>query len=89
MFYPLAENVHRDGILRKTTVPAPSASAEMRDRAIEYCRAIMKRFDYVGVMALELFSLDGELLANEMLRRDTVLDVRDPYLLFFLVTLLK
>ena len=69
VFYPLAENVHREGILRKTTVPAPSASAEMRDGAIEYCRAIMDKFDYVGVMALELFSLEGALLANEIAPR--------------------
>ncbi len=68
-FYPLAENVHREGILRKTTVPAPSASANMRDTAIEYCRSVMNRFDYVGVLALELFSVDGELLANEIAPR--------------------
>ncbi len=68
-FYPLAENVHREGILRKTTVPAPGATAEMRDRAIEYCRRVINRFDYVGVLALELFSVDGELLANEIAPR--------------------
>ena len=69
VFYPLAENVHHEGILRKTTAPAPSATAEMRDKAIEYCRAIMNRFDYVGVLALELFARDGELLANEIAPR--------------------
>ena len=68
-FYPLAENVHHEGILRTTRAPAPSVGAEMGARAIEYCRAIMERFDYVGVLALELFSAGGQLLANEIAPR--------------------
>ena len=68
-FYPLAQNAHREGILRTTIAPAPDGSEEMRERAVGYCRSIMERFDYVGVLALELFSVDGELLANEMAPR--------------------
>ena len=68
-FYPLAENVHREGILRTTVAPAPHANGEMRERAIAYCAAIMERFDYVGVMALELFAAGGKLLANEIAPR--------------------
>src|SRR5439155_5588639 len=34
-----------------------------------YCRRLMDRFEYVGVLALELFSVDGSLLANEMAPR--------------------
>ncbi len=69
VFYPLAENVHRDVILRKTTIPARSANAAMQAQAIDYCRSIMARFGYVGVMALELFAVDGKLLANEVAPR--------------------
>lgn len=68
-FYPLAENVHREGILRTTRAPAPNASDGMRECAVGYCRAVMDRFDYVGVLALELFSVDGQLLANEIAPR--------------------
>jgi 5-(carboxyamino)imidazole ribonucleotide synthase len=68
-FYPPVENVHRDGILRTTVVPARHVSEQMRERAIDYCRRIMNRFEYVGVLALELFSVDGELLANEIAPR--------------------
>ncbi len=68
-FYPLSENVHREGILRTTRAPAPNASEEMEARAVGYCRAIMDRFDYVGVLALELFCVGGELLANEFAPR--------------------
>ncbi len=69
VFYPPVENVHGEGILRKSTAPAPSATPEASARAIEYCRRLMEKLDYVGVLALELFSVDGVLLANEMAPR--------------------
>ena len=68
-FYPLAENVHQEGILKTTRAPAPSANVEMHRSAFGYCRAIMNHFDYVGVLALELFSVGGELVANEIAPR--------------------
>jgi 5-(carboxyamino)imidazole ribonucleotide synthase len=69
VFYPPVENVHRDGILRRSTVPSPHATSETSAMAIEYCRRLMDKLEYVGVLALELFSVDGALLANEMAPR--------------------
>jgi 5-(carboxyamino)imidazole ribonucleotide synthase len=69
VFYPPIENVHRDGILRKSTVPSSRTSPEVTTLAIDYCRRLMAKLDYVGVLALELFSVDGALLANEMAPR--------------------
>ena len=69
VFYPPVENVHREGILRKSTSPAPSVTPETAALAIDYCRRLLDRLDYVGVLALELFSCDGSLLANEMAPR--------------------
>jgi 5-(carboxyamino)imidazole ribonucleotide synthase len=69
LFYPPVENVHGEGILRKSTAPAPSATPETSALAIEYCRRLMDKLEYVGVLALELFSVDGALLANEMAPR--------------------
>jgi 5-(carboxyamino)imidazole ribonucleotide synthase len=69
VFYQPVENVHAEGILRKSTVPAPNATPEASGVAIEYCRRVMDRLEYVGVMALELFSVDGTLLANELAPR--------------------
>jgi 5-(carboxyamino)imidazole ribonucleotide synthase len=69
VFYPPVENVHREGILRMSTAPAPSATPEVAALAIDYSRRLMDRLEYVGVMALELFSVDGSLLANEMAPR--------------------
>jgi 5-(carboxyamino)imidazole ribonucleotide synthase len=69
VFYPPVENVHGEGILRKSTAPAPNATPETSALAIDYCRRLMTKLEYVGVLALELFSVDGSLLANEMAPR--------------------
>ena len=65
-FYPLAENVHENGILRTSRVPAvdaPQADAE------EYATKLLDELGYVGVLALELFDVGGRLLANEFAPR--------------------
>jgi 5-(carboxyamino)imidazole ribonucleotide synthase len=65
-FYPLVENVHEKGILRLSRAPAadaPQAEAE------GYGRRLLDELDYVGVLALELFEVDGRLLANELAPR--------------------
>jgi 5-(carboxyamino)imidazole ribonucleotide synthase len=69
VFYPPVENVHREGVLRKSTAPAPSATPDVAALAIDYSRRILDRLGYVGVLALELFAMDGSLLANEMAPR--------------------
>jgi 5-(carboxyamino)imidazole ribonucleotide synthase len=61
--YPLTENRHGEGILRVST--APVEDSDLARLADEYLRALLNHFDYVGVMALELFVVDGGLLANE------------------------
>jgi 5-(carboxyamino)imidazole ribonucleotide synthase len=68
-FYPPIENLHREGVLRRSIVPAPESTPEIAALAIEYSRRLMDRLEYVGVLALELFSVDGALLANEMAPR--------------------
>jgi len=69
VFYPPIENVHREGVLRRSIAPAPCATPETSALAIDYSRRLMDRLEYVGVLALELFSVDGTLLANEMAPR--------------------
>jgi 5-(carboxyamino)imidazole ribonucleotide synthase len=69
VFYPPVENVHREGILRRSTVPSLHTSPEANTLAIDYCRRLMSKLDYVGILALELFSVDGALFANEMAPR--------------------
>lgn len=73
VFYPLVQNTHEGGILRRTVAPAPGVWAELEARAQGYLRCLMEHMGYVGVMALEMFEVDGAggvgLLANEMAPR--------------------
>lgn len=67
--YDPAENVHRDGILHTSTVPAAVAEATA-DAAKTAAFSILEALDYVGVMGVEFFVLpDGRLLANEIAPR--------------------
>jgi 5-(carboxyamino)imidazole ribonucleotide synthase len=66
-FWPLAENVHADGILRQSRAPWDDAAAQAE--AQRHLGALMDRFGYVGVLTVEFFQVDGVLLANEMAPR--------------------
>ncbi|HEY0673543.1 MAG TPA: 5-(carboxyamino)imidazole ribonucleotide synthase [Longimicrobiales bacterium] len=68
LFYPLAENVHADGILRVSYAPAPDAD-EIQSVAEDYATRVMDALDYVGVLAIELFQAGAQLIANEMAPR--------------------
>ena len=65
-FWPVGENVHREGILRVTRAPAPDAP---QAEAEALCGAVMEALGHVGVLAVELFEVDGRLLANEFAPR--------------------
>ncbi|MFT5587878.1 MAG: 5-(carboxyamino)imidazole ribonucleotide synthase [Bradyrhizobium sp.] len=68
--YPIAENVHRDGILFTTTVPGPNVSTGCAGRAHDAALAIIDQLGYVGVLCIEFFILDdGSLVVNEMAPR--------------------
>ena len=68
--YPIAENVHRDGILFPTTVPGPNVTPECAARAQDAARVIVAELGYVGVLCIEFFVLaDGSLVVNEMAPR--------------------
>ncbi len=66
--WPVAENTHVNGILDLSVVPA-AVSAKLADRAVGLAMAIADALDYVGVLAVELFVVDGELLVNELAPR--------------------
>ncbi len=68
-FYPLVENEHRNGILVRTLAPAPNVSDGLQRLAESYLKRLLDEMGYVGVLALELFQVGGELLANEMAPR--------------------
>lgn len=62
------ENVHREGILRTTTVPARLTTAQKTD-AILLAGRILNALDYVGVLGVELFVTPDGLLVNEIAPR--------------------
>jgi len=67
---PVQQNLHRDGILAVTQVPAPDVPAELQQRAVASARQIAGELGYVGVLCVEFFVLhDGSLVANEMAPR--------------------
>jgi len=67
--YPLAENHHENGVLRRSMAPA-RASAALTDQAERIAVKILGGLDYVGVIGVELFEMkDGRLLVNEIAPR--------------------
>ena len=67
--WPVVENVHEHGILRVTRAPAPGLDGELQTRAELLAHRLLDELDHVGVLAIELFDVDGELLANEFAPR--------------------
>jgi 5-(carboxyamino)imidazole ribonucleotide synthase len=67
--YPLGENHHEGGILRRTRAPA-HVSAHVREQAEAIAARVLIGLDYVGVAGVELFEFeDGRLLVNEIAPR--------------------
>lgn len=62
------ENIHRDGILHSTTVPA-NLSPALRTDAVLIAANILNALDYVGTMGVELFVTPQGLIVNEIAPR--------------------
>ncbi len=67
---PVQANVHRDGILAVTRVPAAGIADTRRSQAVALAGKLADSLGYVGVLCVEFFVLDdGSLVANEMAPR--------------------
>ena len=66
--YDPGENVHKDGILATTTIPARLSPGQRSDAVLIAAR-ILNALDYVGVMGVELFVTPKGLLVNEIAPR--------------------
>jgi 5-(carboxyamino)imidazole ribonucleotide synthase len=67
---PVQQNLHRDGILAVTTVPAAAVAPALQQRAVAAARSVAATLNYVGVLCVEFFVLaDGSLVVNEMAPR--------------------
>ena len=66
--YDPGENVHQDGILRTTTVPARLSPSQRTD-AVLLAAKILNALNYVGVLGVELFVTPETLIVNEIAPR--------------------
>lgn len=67
--YDIAENIHRDGILFTSTVPA-KVSSSTQITASEIANKVMNSLGYIGVIGIEFFVMpNGNLIANEFAPR--------------------
>jgi len=66
--FPLAENGHSNGILDVTVVPARTTST-LQQQAEQMASELAARLGYVGVLTVEFFISDGQLLINEIAPR--------------------
>ncbi len=66
--FTLTENLHSHGILDVSIAPART-SAALLTKAEEMAKQVAEHLNYVGVLAVEFFICDGELLINEIAPR--------------------
>ena len=69
VFWDSPENVHRDGTLHRSTVPAGPDVAARTPAARELAAKVAQTLGHVGVLTLEFFATDDGALFNEMAPR--------------------
>jgi len=67
--YALVENHHRSGILRLSIAPAPRLEPSIQRAAENVAHRVLESLKYVGVLAIEFFEHQGQVLTNEMAPR--------------------
>ena len=69
VFWDSPENVHRDGILRRSTVPASAAVLSQVEQARAMALHIADALDHIGVLTVEFFATETGPLVNEIAPR--------------------
>jgi 5-(carboxyamino)imidazole ribonucleotide synthase len=67
--WDLPLNDHDNGILRRSTVPAPEIVERHRDEAVGVATAIAEKLGHIGVLTVEFFATAGGPLVNEIAPR--------------------
>jgi len=65
--YPVTENQHTNGVL--TLSLAIEMDLNIQQQAIDAFNKLSAEMDYVGVLAIEFFDVDGQLMVNEIAPR--------------------
>lgn len=63
--YPVFKNTHKNGVLHYTS----TVCDEQFSKGVSYASLIAQEMNYIGVMAVEFFVKDGELIFNEVAPR--------------------
>ncbi len=66
-FWPLTRNVHKDGVLMLSH--PGSLGAGLQARAEQIAQRLLAHFNYIGVMTVEFFMANGQLMVNEIAPR--------------------
>lgn len=64
----VVENEHRNNILYRSKVPT-TATSDQEKLAIEYTKRILENIEYYGVLTVEFFISNGEVVFNEIAPR--------------------
>ena len=67
--WPAVESIQRDGVCSEVTAPAPGLTPTLMRQAEGLALTIASELDVTGVLAVELFEVDGELVINELAMR--------------------
>jgi 5-(carboxyamino)imidazole ribonucleotide synthase len=67
--WPLVENHHEGGILRRSLAPAPDVDSTVRAGAERYMSRLLDELGYRGVLTVEMFQIGDQLLGNELAPR--------------------
>lgn len=67
VFYPLAKNIHKQGIIVESE--APFENQVLDEKAQQIAKKMIKEFGYVGTLAIEFFVKGDDLIVNEIAPR--------------------
>lgn len=68
IYYDLSHNIHKNSILHESYFPA-EISNSLKIEAQNIAKNTLEKLDYIGVLAIEFFEMDGELIVNEFAPR--------------------
>jgi len=69
VFYPLTDNVHKNGILLTSYADTNQSDNALTQSANAIAKSILNKLDYVGVLAIEFFVIGNQLIVNELAPR--------------------
>lgn len=67
VYYPLIKNKHQQGVLH--LAEAPFQDDALFNEAKVYMNALLNKLDYIGVLTIEFFVKDAQLIVNEIAPR--------------------